>query len=110
TWGRAAASAGVERRPGLTDRTSRAVAFSATSTVTMRVPSGRTNAFAAPPKPGGRILCYFDGDDAVAVWTHERLGQPTHRDILGIAREGGTDHARLYSWWSRAHHLVGEAE
>ncbi|HET8874087.1 MAG TPA: adenylate/guanylate cyclase domain-containing protein [Gaiellaceae bacterium] len=63
-----------------------------------------------PNKPGGRVLCYFDGDDAVAVWSHERLGQPTHRDILGIAREGGTDHARLYSWWSRAHHLIGKVE
>jgi class 3 adenylate cyclase len=63
-----------------------------------------------PNKPGGRVLCYFDGDDAVAVWTHERLGQPTHRDILGIAREGGTDHSRLYSWWSNAHHLIGKVE
>jgi class 3 adenylate cyclase len=61
-------------------------------------------------KPGGRRLCYFDGDDAVIVWTHERLGQPTHRDILGIAREGGTDHARLYSWWSNAHHVIGKVE
>ena len=42
-----------------------------------------------PGKPGGRIFCYFDGDDAVAVWTHERLGQPTHRDILVTARESG---------------------
>jgi class 3 adenylate cyclase len=63
-----------------------------------------------PNKPGGRRLCYFDGDDAVIVWTHERLGQPTHRDILGIAREGGTDHARLYSWWSNAHHVIGKVE
>jgi class 3 adenylate cyclase len=63
-----------------------------------------------PNKPGGRALCYFDGDDAVVVWSHERLGQPTHRDILGIAREGGTDHARLYSWWSNAHHLIGKVE
>jgi class 3 adenylate cyclase len=63
-----------------------------------------------PKKPGGRRLCYFDGDDAVIVWTHERLGQPTHRDILGIAREGGTDHQRLYSWWSNAHHVIGKVE
>jgi hypothetical protein len=45
-----------------------------------------------PGKPGGRVFCYFDGDDAVIVWTHERLGQPTHRDMLAIAREGGSDH------------------
>jgi hypothetical protein len=61
-----------------------------------------------PGKPGGRRLCYFDQNDAVIVWTHERLGQPTHRDILGIAREGGSDHANLTSWWGYAHHLIGK--
>jgi hypothetical protein len=24
-----------------------------------------------PDKPGGRVFCYFDGNDAVIVWTHE---------------------------------------
>jgi len=61
-----------------------------------------------PGKPGGRRLCYFDGDDAVIVWTHERLGQPNHRDILAIAREGGSDHVRLIGWWTYAHHLIGK--
>jgi hypothetical protein len=63
-----------------------------------------------PGKPGGRRLCYFDGDDAIIVWTHERLGQPTHRDILAIAREGGSDHARLVGWWAVSHHLIGKVE
>jgi class 3 adenylate cyclase len=63
-----------------------------------------------PGKPGGRRLCYFDGDDAVIVWTHERLGQPNHRDILAIAREGGSDHVRLIGWWTYAHHLIGKVE
>jgi hypothetical protein len=63
-----------------------------------------------PGKPGGRRLCYFDGDDAVIVWTHERLGQANHRDILAIAREGGSDHARLVGWWAYAHHLIGKLE
>lgn len=63
-----------------------------------------------PDKPGGRRLCYFDGDDAVIVWTHGRFGQPTHRDILGTAREGGSDHARLAAWWSVQHHLIGKVE
>ena len=62
-----------------------------------------------PDKPGGRELCYFDGDDAVMVWTHERLGQSSHKDILVIAREGGSDHARLYLWWQPWHHLIGKA-
>jgi class 3 adenylate cyclase len=63
-----------------------------------------------PGKPGGRRLCYFDGNDAVILWTHERLGQPTHRDVLAIAREGGSDHANLTSWWGYAHHLIGKVE
>ena len=63
-----------------------------------------------PDKPGGRFFCYFDGDDAVIVWIHQRLGQPSHKDILAIAREGGSDHARLFLWWRPWHHLIGKAE
>jgi hypothetical protein len=81
--------------------------------------SGKCNAFFwggerqwlhGPAKPGGRVFCYFDGNDAVAVWSHMRLGQPTHRDILAIAREGGSDHASLTRWWRPWHHLVGKAQ
>ena len=61
-----------------------------------------------PGKPGGRRFCYFDRNDAVIVWTHERRGQSTHRDVLGIAREGGLDHVRLIGWWAFAHHLIGK--
>jgi len=61
-----------------------------------------------PPKPGGHRFCYFDGDDAVIVWTHERLGQANHRDILAVAREGDTDHAALYNWWRFWHHRIGK--
>jgi class 3 adenylate cyclase len=60
-------------------------------------------------KPGGRVFCYFDGNDAVIVWTHERLDQPTHRDILVIAREGGSDHTGLTRWWRPWHHQIGKA-
>lgn len=63
-----------------------------------------------PDKPGGRNLCYFDRNDAVIVWTHARLGQPSHRDILATAREGGSDHARLAAWWAVQHHLIGKIE
>ncbi|HET7854836.1 MAG TPA: adenylate/guanylate cyclase domain-containing protein [Gaiellaceae bacterium] len=79
---------------------------------------GKCNAFVwggerqwqhGPNKPGGREFCYFDGNDAVIVWSHERLGQPTHRDILVIAREGGSDHAGLTRWWRPWHHLIGKA-
>jgi hypothetical protein len=61
-----------------------------------------------PAKPGGRRFCYFDGNNAVMVWAHEKLGQPTHVDFLGVAREGGTDHSRLYSWWNFWIHLMGK--
>ncbi|HJU46934.1 MAG TPA: adenylate/guanylate cyclase domain-containing protein [Gaiellaceae bacterium] len=61
-------------------------------------------------KPGGRVFCYFDGNDAVIVWTHERLGQETHRDILATAREGGSDHAGLTRWWRPLHHLIGKSQ
>lgn len=62
-----------------------------------------------PGKPGGRYFCYFDGNDAVIVWTHHRLDQPSHRDILVTAREGGSDHAGLTDWWSPWHHRIGKA-
>ena len=65
--------------------------------------------FHGPGKPGGRVFCYFEGDDTVAVWTHARLGQPSHRDILAIAREGGSDHASLTRWWRPWHHRIGKA-
>ena len=65
--------------------------------------------FHGPDKPGGRVFCYFDGNDAVIVWTHERLGQPTHRDVLVVAREGGSDHPALTRWWRPWHHEIGKA-
>ena len=50
----------------------------------------------------------FDGTDAVIVWTHRKLGQPTHTDLLGIAREGGSDHPGLFGWWRFWHHRLGK--
>lgn len=62
-----------------------------------------------PGKPGGRVFCYFDGHDAVIVWTHERLNQPSHLDIMVTARESGSDHPGLTRWWRPAHHEIGKA-
>jgi len=62
-----------------------------------------------PRKPGGRFFCYFDGDDAVIVWTHGRLQQPSHKDILVTAREEGSDHVTLTKWWNPWHHVIGKA-
>ncbi len=62
----------------------------------------------ASPKPGGSRFCYFAGNDVVIVWTHRKFGQATHADILGIAREGGSDHPGLYGWWRFWHHRIGK--
>jgi serine/threonine protein kinase len=62
----------------------------------------------ATPKPGGSRFCYFAGNDAVIVWTHRKFGQSTHTDLLGIAREGGSDHPGLYGWWRFWHHRIGK--
>jgi len=61
------------------------------------------------PKLGGSRVCFFAGNDAVIVWTHRKSGQATHTDILGIARESGSDHAGLYGWWRYWHHRIGKA-
>jgi serine/threonine protein kinase len=62
----------------------------------------------AKPQHGGSRFCYFDGSDAVIVWTHRKFGQPTHTDLLGIAREGGNDHPGLFNWWRFWHHRIGK--
>jgi serine/threonine-protein kinase len=62
----------------------------------------------AAPKKGGRRFCYFDGNVAVIVWLHEKLGQPNHIDMLGIARASGSDHFDLYGWYNFWHHIVGK--
>src|SRR6266540_1601000 len=61
-----------------------------------------------PGKPGGRRLCYFAGNVAVIVWTHEKLGQPSHIDTLATARAGGSDHSSLFSWFRFWHHRLGK--
>jgi serine/threonine protein kinase len=63
-----------------------------------------------PGKPGGSEFCYFDGDDAVIVWTHEKLGQPSHIDLLGTARSSGSDHSNLFNWYRFWHHRIGKCD
>ena len=64
--------------------------------------------FHGPGKPGGRRFCYFDGNDAVIVWTHQKFGQASHTDILASARKGGSDHPDLFDWWNYWHHRIGK--
>jgi outer membrane biosynthesis protein TonB len=61
-----------------------------------------------PQKPGGRAFCYFEGNVAVIVWTHGKLGQASHIDTLGVARAGGSDHAGLFNWYRFWVHRIGK--
>ena len=63
-----------------------------------------------PGKPAGRVFCYFDGNDAVIVWTHERRKQPSHLDVMVTARESGSDHPGLTRWFRPWHHVIGKAD
>jgi predicted Ser/Thr protein kinase len=63
-----------------------------------------------PGKPGGSRFCYFDGNVAVIVWTHEKLGQASHIDLLGIARSNGSDHSNLFNWYRFWHHRLGKCD
>ena len=51
---------------------------------------GKCNAFSCggerpwlhgPDKPGGRVFCYFDGNDAVIVWTHAEQVDTCTREL-----------------------------
>jgi predicted Ser/Thr protein kinase len=69
-----------------------------------RVWGGEEEWLHGPAKPGGRRFCTFEGNVSVLAWTHEKLGQETHKDFLGVSRLGSSDHARLFSWWNFWHH------
>ena len=79
--------------------------------------TGKCNAFSwggerawlhGPDKPGGRVLCYFEGNDAVIVWTHQRLGQPSHR-TSSLSRARAERPRRADPWWRPWHHEIGKA-
>ncbi|HXV92160.1 MAG TPA: protein kinase, partial [Pseudonocardia sp.] len=60
---------------------------------------------------GGSRVCFFDDENnAVIVWTHERLGQPTHADVVGVAQMSGANHASLFSWWRFWVHRIGKTQ
>ena len=60
-------------------------------------------------RPGGGRFCAFDADDALIVWSHRKFGQDDHVNALGIARESGANHARLFDWWRFWVHRIGLA-
>ncbi|MDX6621935.1 MAG: hypothetical protein QOK36_4321 [Gaiellales bacterium] len=58
---------------------------------------------------GGHRFCYFDAEHhAVIVWTHERLGTPSHLDFIGIARSNQRGDNRLFPWWNFWHNHLGK--
>jgi predicted Ser/Thr protein kinase len=71
---------------------------------TGRAWSGEGNWVHTDGRPAGRRFCTQAGNSFVIVWTHDKLGQATHKDFLGIAR--GSDHPRLFNWWDFWHHLA----
>jgi tRNA A-37 threonylcarbamoyl transferase component Bud32 len=55
----------------------------------------------ADGKTGGLVVCGIDkqtGDSTIA-WSHEKLGNPTHVDMVGIALEPGRGTSMFRSWW-----------
>ncbi len=54
-----------------------------------------------------RPLLRFDEDDALIVWSHRKFGQENRGNALGIAHEGGANHARLFDWWQFWVHRIG---
>jgi class 3 adenylate cyclase len=61
-----------------------------------------------PRRPGGRRMCFVDGNAAVIVWTHESFGQSNHGDILAIAQKAGRDYKTLLRWFAFWHHRIGK--
>ena len=59
-------------------------------------------------KPGGRRFCEFVDNEAVIYWTHERLGQPSHRDMLGIARTDELSNDSLSNWFNFWRDRIGK--
>jgi hypothetical protein len=52
-------------------------------------------------KTGGFVVCGIDKKtgDSTIVWTHEKLGNPTHVDMVGVALEPGRGTSMFRSWW-----------
>jgi len=52
-------------------------------------------------KLGGVVVCGIDKKtgDSTIVWTHEKRGNPTHVDMVGVALEPGRGTSMYRSWW-----------
>jgi serine/threonine-protein kinase len=60
-------------------------------------------------KRGGRRFCGLaDNGDLLVVWTHEKLDDPQHVDMLGTAQEPGRSPTTFTSWWAAINDDVGK--
>jgi hypothetical protein len=60
-------------------------------------------------KTGGLRVCGNAANgDSMIVWTHEKLGNDDHVDMLGVARSSGRGANLFRSWWSAIKDDVGK--
>ena len=60
-------------------------------------------------KTGGVRVCgNADNGDSMVIWTHEKLGNFDHVDMLGVARASGRGANLFRSWWGAIKDDVGK--
>ena len=60
-------------------------------------------------KTGGVRVCgSADNGDSMVIWTHEKLGNYDHVDMLGVARASGRGANLFRSWWGAIKDDVGK--
>ena len=60
-------------------------------------------------KTGGVRVCgSADNGDSMVMWTHEKLGNFDHVDMLGVARASGRGANLFRSWWGAIKDDVGK--
>jgi protein kinase-like protein len=63
----------------------------------------------ATGKTGGVRVCgSADNGDSMVIWTHEKLGNYDHVDMLGVARATGRGANLFRSWWGAIKDDVGK--
>ena len=60
-------------------------------------------------KTGGVRVCgNADNGDSMVLWTHEKLGNDDHVDMLGVARTSDRGANLFRSWWGAIKNEVGK--
>jgi hypothetical protein len=55
-----------------------------------------------------RVCGNADNGDSMVIWTHEKLGNFDHVDMLGVARASGRGANLFRSWWGAIKDDVGK--